>query len=182
MPVCYDCLYGGTGIVCERNNLETKCLLQRLTVLSIKGIAETLVISVYCWRSWNGSWIYYWTAACLSELSGLTFVGCFGFCVKILNFTIDEKRQEVKQKVSFFMCVIPVVCRINQAISCMCISLDITMYQAVCYLLYVHYNYLFRPYILAIFKLYNKKLLVRYTYICRGCIGCRVWSCKCEIS
>ena len=73
-------------------------------------------------------------------------------------------------------CVIPVVCRINQTVRCTHISSNTTIYQVVCYLLYVKHNYMFRPQILAIFKLYNENLSIRYTCICRGCIGCRVGS------
>jgi len=34
------------------------------------------------------------------------------------------------------------------------------------------YNYMFRPQTLAIFRSYNENLSIRYTCICRGCIGC----------
>ena len=50
------------------------------------------------------------------------------------------------------------------------------MYLVVCYLLYVEHNYMFRPQILAIIRLYNENLLIIYTFICRGCIGCSVGS------
>jgi hypothetical protein len=44
---------------------------------------------------------------------------------------------------------------------------------------------MFRPQILAIIRLYNENLSIRYTCICRGCIECRVGSVsarsrKCE--
>ena len=73
-------------------------------------------------------------------------------------------------------CDIPVVCRINQTVRCTHISSNTTMYQVVCYLLYVKHNYMFRPQILAIIRLYNENLSIRYTCIYMGCIECRVGS------
>ena len=32
---------------------------------------------------------------------------------------------------------------------------------------------MFRPQMLAIFRLYNENLSISYTCICRGCVGCR---------
>jgi len=70
-------------------------------------------------------------------------------------------------------CVIPVVCRINQTIGYMCISSNTTIDWLVCCLLYVKHNYMFRPQMLAIFRLYKENLSISYTCICRGCVGCR---------
>jgi len=55
------------------------------------------------------------------------------------------------------------------------------MYYVVWYLLYVKHNYMFRPQMLAIFRLYNENLSISYTCICRGCVGCG-GRCTCEIS
>jgi hypothetical protein len=46
MCVSYDCLYKGTTIFYERNDLDKKCLLPQLNVISIKGVGGTLVISL----------------------------------------------------------------------------------------------------------------------------------------
>ena len=61
---------------------------------------------------------------------------------------------------------------VHQTIKYMCISSNTTIYKVVCYLLYVKHNYMFRPQMLAIFRLYSENLSIRYTCICRGCIGC----------
>jgi hypothetical protein len=61
------------------------------------------------------------------------------------------------------------------------ISSNTTIYEVVCYLLYVKHNYMFRPQTLAIFSLYNENLSISYTCVCRGCLGCRE-GCMCEIS
>jgi hypothetical protein len=52
-------------------------------------------------------------------------------------------------------------------------ALGTITYEVVCYLLYVKHNYMFRPQILAIFRLYNENLSISYTCVCRGCRGCR---------
>jgi hypothetical protein len=62
---------------------------------------------------------------------------------------------------------------LNQTIRFMHMSLNTTIYEAVCYLLYVKHNYMFRPQLLAIFRLYIENLSISYTCVCRGCIGCR---------
>jgi hypothetical protein len=46
---------------------------------------------------------------------------------------------------------------------------------------YVRYNYLFRPYLLSIFRLYNENLSSIYTIIC-GLLSGGEWLCRCEIS
>jgi hypothetical protein len=61
------------------------------------------------------------------------------------------------------------------------ISSNTTIYEVICYLLYVKHNYMFRAQMLAIFRLYNENLSVSYTCVCKGFIGCRE-GCKCEIS
>jgi hypothetical protein len=61
----------------------------------------------------------------------------------------------------------------GQTIRYMHISSNTTIYSAVCYLLYVKHNWMFRPQMLAIFRLYNENLSISYKYVCRGCIGCR---------
>jgi hypothetical protein len=85
-----------------------------------------------------------------------------------------------KENVWTLRCVIPVVCRLNQTITYMHISSNINIYEVVCCLLYVKHNYMFRPQMLAIFRLYNENFSVSYTCVCWGCIGCRE-GCKCEI-
>jgi hypothetical protein len=54
------------------------------------------------------------------------------------------------------------------------ISSNTTIYEVVCYLLYVKHNYMFRLQMLAIFRLYNENLSISYTCVCRGCIGYRM--------
>jgi hypothetical protein len=64
--------------------------------------------------------------------------------------------------VCFFIlrCVFPVVCLLNQTIRYTHISSNTTIYEVVCYLLYVKHNYMFRPQILAIIRLYNENLII----------------------
>jgi hypothetical protein len=61
----------------------------------------------------------------------------------------------------------------DQAIRYMHILSNTTIYEVVCYLLYVKHSYMFRPQMLTIFRLYNENLSISYTCVCRGCIGCR---------
>jgi len=46
MCVCHDCLYKVRQFFYERNNLEKKCLLQKLNLFSIKGVGGALVLSL----------------------------------------------------------------------------------------------------------------------------------------
>jgi hypothetical protein len=52
--------------------------------------------------------------------------------------------------------------RIISTIRYMRISSNITMYQVVWWLLYVKHNYMFRPQMLAILRLYNENLSISY--------------------
>jgi hypothetical protein len=62
---------------------------------------------------------------------------------------------------------------LDQTVRYVHISSNTTIYEVVCYLLYVKHNYMFRPQMLAVFRLYNENLSISYTCVCRGCIGCR---------
>jgi len=52
----------------------------------------------------------------------------------------------------------------------------------VCYLLYVKHNYMFRPQILAIIRLYNENVSIRYTCFCSGVYKVQGGKCKFENS
>jgi hypothetical protein len=71
-------------------------------------------------------------------------------------------------RIRILRCVIPVVCRINQTIRYTHISSNTTIYEVVWYLLYVKHNYMFRPQMLVIFRLYNENLSISYAWVCRG--------------